>query len=93
MNLTDYIIFLYEYGLESEVYKFLSQITYYDSNIICDFDCNKHEFCSYSCKKNLDTFKENYNNIVKKDGLLFLKPEHKYRLKDDKTPFYIPVGI
>ena len=90
--LTNYIIFLYEFGLESEVYQFLSEIRYYGSNISCDFKCDPDRICYYSCQKNMDVFKKNYQRVVNGD-LLFVDRRQHYPIKDYHTPFYIPLGV
>lgn len=90
--LTNYIIFLYEYGLESEIYQFLSEIKYYGSNVICDFKCDKNKSCFYSCVRNIDVFKRNYK-AVKNGGLLFVKKNVKYCIHDKNTTFYISLGV
>ena len=90
--LTNYVIFLCEYGLESQVYQFLSEIKYYGSNVLCDFKCSQDRSCYYSCQKNMDVFKKNYQ-AVNKGGLLFVNQNYRYSLRDWHTPFYIPVGV
>ncbi len=90
--LTNYAIFLCEYGLESEVYQFLSEIKYYGSNGTCDFKCDKNKSCFYSCQRNIDVFKKNYES-VKKGRLLFVGKDILYSVRDTFTDFYIPFGV
>jgi hypothetical protein len=91
--LTNYAIYLCENGLESEIYKFLSELKYYGSNALCDFKCDPKRPCFYSCQKSLDVFKQNYQ-AIKKGGLLFLdNRKYRYKLRDNHTPFYIPIGV
>lgn len=90
--LTNYAIYLNEYGLESELYQFLSEVTYYGSNTSCDFKCGSDRDCYYSCWRNMDIFKKNYKEI-QRGGLLFVGRKHHYPLRDKFTPFYIPIGV
>ncbi len=92
INLTNYAIFLMENGLESEIYRYLKEITYYGSEIQCDFNCTSEKDCFYTCIKNIDIFKQNYQNL-KKGGLIFLDKQYTYSLLDKHTSYYIPLGI
>ena len=90
---TNYVIFLNEYnGLESELYIFLSEIKYYGSNIACDFQCSPNRRCYYSCLRNMDVFKKNYQDVLK-GALLFVGNKKRYPVKDSFTPYYIPLGV
>lgn len=91
--LTNYAIFLCEYDLESEVYRFLSEISYYGSALSCNYkNCTKGSVCFSSCQKNMDVFKENYKDIAK-GRLLFIGKKYQYPLRDIHTPFFIPLGV
>ena len=92
INLTNYAIFLMENGLESEVYRYLSEITYYGSDIQCDFNCSSNKGCFYTCIRNVDIFKQNYKNL-KNGRMIFLDKQYTYNLSDKNTPYYIPLGI
>ena len=90
--LTNYAIFLCEYGLESEVYKFLGEIRYYGSNTLCDSACDNNRICFTSCQKSMDIFRQNYKSI-RDGGLLFMDKRVRYGVRDAHTPFYIPLGV
>lgn len=91
--LTNYAIFLCEYGLESEVYRFLREITYYGSTLSCNYkSCKKGSICFSSCQKNMSVFKENYKDIAK-GKLLFIGKNYQYLMRDTYTPFFIPLGV
>lgn len=90
--LTNYAVFLCEYGLESEIYQFLSEIKYYGSNIACDFKCDPQKPCYYVCQRNMEVFTRNYQRVSKGE-LLFIEGKHRYPLRDQHTPFYIPLGV
>lgn len=92
LNLTNYAKFLNEYGLESELYRMMSEISYYGSEVLCDFNCNSNRHCYYSCQKNIEVFKENCERL-KKNGLLFLDKKYTFDLKDEKTEYLIPIGV
>lgn len=91
--LTNYAIFLCEYGLESEVYRFLQEITYYGSTSSCNHkNCERGSICFSSCQKNMSVFKENYQDITK-GKLLFVGKKYQYAMRDTHTPFFIPLGV
>ena len=91
--LTNHAIFLCEYGLESEVYRFLHEITYYGSTLSCNSkNCQKGSICFSSCQKNMDVFRENYKDIAK-GRLLFIGQKYQYPVRDTHTPFFIPLGV
>lgn len=91
--LTNHAIFLCEYGLESEVYHFLNEITYYGSTLSCNLkNCQKGSVCFSSCQKNMDVFRENYKDITK-GRLLFVGQKYQYPVRDMYTPFFIPLGV
>ena len=91
--LTNYAIFLCEYGLESEVYRFLREITYYGSTLSCNYkNCKKGSVCFSSCQKNMSVFKENYKDIAK-GNLLLIGKKYQYPMRDTHTPFFIPLGV
>lgn len=92
INLTNYAKFLVEYGLESELYHMMSEISYYGSNVLCDFNCDKNNQCYYSCQKNIEIFKENCRRL-KDGGLLFLDKKYKYDLIDGITNCLVPIGV
>ena len=54
ITLTNYAIFLMENELESEIYRYLKEITYYGSDIQCDFNCTGNKTCFYTCIKNMN---------------------------------------
>jgi len=92
--LTNYAIFLSEHGLESEMYRFLSEIKYYDNMVACDFKCDKSKTCYYTCLKNMEIFKENLSIVMKAKGhMLFLGKKHHYPIYDNYTKFYVPLGV
>lgn len=88
VTLTNYAKFIYNYGDEQRLYKFLSKISYYKSNQTCDFECSKRKKCYYSCNKNIDIFKKNIENIEGKK-LIFLNEKYHYPLYDPYTGYYI----
>lgn len=93
INLTNYAKFLMEYGLESELYRFMGQISYYGSDISCDFDCNTNNHCYYSCLKNIEVFKTNIEKIKHNYGLIFIDQKYHYDLIHEKSNFLIPIGV
>lgn len=88
--LTNYLIFLNEHDLESKNYQFFSQITYYGSDVNCDFNCNVHSRCHYTCFKNTKVFQDNFRRI-KEGSLLLVNPQYKFLLKDDL--YFIPIYL
>lgn len=88
--LTNYLIFLNEHKLESKNYQFLSQITYYGSDINCDFNCDAHSKCRYTCINNTKIFHENFKKI-KEGSLLLVSPQYKFMLKDEL--YFIPLYL
>lgn len=88
--LTNYLVFLNENELESKNYQFLSQITYYGSDVKCDFNCSEHIKCHYTCFHDAKIFKENFKKI-KEGSLLLVNPQYKFRLKDDM--YFIPIYL
>ena len=88
--LTNYLIFLNEHKLESKNYQFLSQITYYGSDIKCDFNCSAHSECHYTCINNTEIFQKNLREI-KEGSLLFVSPQYKFYLKDGL--YFIPIYL
>jgi len=88
--LTNYLIFLNDYGLESQKYQFLSQITYYGYSSICDYQCNRHVNCQYTCSKNIEIFQKNFEN-VKEGSLLLVNPQYKFRFIMDK--YFYPIYL
>lgn len=76
--LTNYLIFLEENTFESKIYELLHKITYYGYSAKCDFQCDKHTNCRYTCANDLSLFKQNYDNI-KQGSLLLVNPEYKFR--------------
>jgi hypothetical protein len=88
--LTNYLIFLNEHDLESKNYQFLSQITYYGSDIKCDFNCNAHSRCHYTCINNTKVFQNNFRKI-KEGSLLLVSPQYKFALKDKL--YFIPIYL
>lgn len=88
--LTNYLIFLNEHNLESKNYQFLSQITYYGSDIKCDFNCNEHLRCHYTCFNNTKVFQDNFRKI-KEGSLLLVSPQYKFILKDEL--YFIPIYL
>lgn len=75
--LTNYLIFLDEFALESQKYQFLSQITYYKYHSVCDYQCDRHTNCQYTCSKNIEIFQKNFEN-VKEGSLLLVNPRYKF---------------
>lgn len=88
--LTNYMIFLNEYGLESKKYQFLSQITYYGYSPACDWQCSKHINCKYTCFKNTEIFQENFKH-VEEGSLLFVNPRYKFPFIFDK--YFYPIYL
>lgn len=88
--LTNYLIFLNEHKLESKNYQFLSQITYYGSDIKCDFNCNTHSRCHYTCINDTKIFQDNFRKI-KEGSLLLVSPQYKFTLKDEL--YFIPLYL
>lgn len=88
--LTNYLIFLNEHDLESKNYQFLSQISYYGSDIKCDFNCNAHSKCHYTCFVNTKVFQDNFRK-VKEGSLLLVSPQHKFVLKYGL--YFIPIYL
>ena len=92
LNITNYVIFAHKHLPEDECYKFLKELKYYGSDICCDFKCDSHKTCSYSCVKSRKLFLDSLKRI-EKGNLLFLDPKYKYKLKDSKTNYFIPLGV
>lgn len=88
--LTNYLIFLNENELESKNYQFLSQITYYGSDVKCDFNCREHIKCHYTCFHDTEIFKENFEK-VKEGSLLLVNPQYKFGPKDGM--YFIPIYL
>lgn len=88
--LTNYLIFLNEHGLESKNYQFLSQISYYGSDIKCDFNCNAHSQCHYTCFNNTKVFQDNFRK-VNEGSLLLVSPQYKFMFKYGL--YYIPIYL
>lgn len=88
--LTNYLIFLDDYALESQKYQFLSQITYYGYRSVCDFQCSRHVDCQYTCSKNIETFQKNFEN-VKEGSLLLVNPRYKFPFIMDK--YFYPIYL
>lgn len=88
ISLTNYAKFIYNYGDEQRLYRFLSKLSYYQSNKTCDFDCSSKKNCYYSCNKNIDIFKKNIQHIDKK-CLILMDPRFQYPLYDPHTGYYI----
>lgn len=88
--LTNYLIFLNENELESKNYQFLSQISYYGSDVKCDYNCSEHIKCHYTCFHDTKIFKENFKKI-KEGSLLLVNPQYKFMLKDDM--YFIPIYL
>lgn len=88
--LTNYLVFLNEHKLESKNYQFLSQITYYGSDIKCDFNCNAHSKCHYTCINDTKIFQDNFKKI-KEGSLLLVSPQYKFTLKDEL--YFIPLYL
>lgn len=92
LNITNYALFANKHLPENECYSFLKEIQFYGSDIVCDFKCDSHKSCSYSCIKSRELFLKSMKRI-EKGNLLFLDQKHKYKLKDPKTNYYIPLGV
>ena len=92
INITNHAIFLKEYMPETESYKFMREITFYGSNQNCDFDCESHKECRYSCNKNREIYLANYKRIAQ-GNLLFMDKKIEYHFRDCDTTFYIPLGV
>ena len=88
--LTNYLIYLDEYGLENKMYEFLSKLTYYGYNSDCDYQCNNHLNCHYTCLKDRDIFKKNFQK-VKEGSLLLVDPKFTFSLKFDD--YFIPIYL
>lgn len=88
--LTNYLIFLDEFALESQKYQFLSQITYYKYRSICDYQCDRHISCQYTCSKNIETFQKNFEN-VKEGSLLLVNPRYKFPFRMGK--YFYPIYL
>lgn len=88
--LSNYLIFLDEFALESQKYQFLSQITYYGYRSVCDYHCNRHTNCQYTCSKNIETFQKNFEN-VKEGSLLLVNPRYKFPFIMDK--YFYPIYL
>lgn len=88
--LTNYLIFLNQYELESKNYQFLSQITYYGSEVKCDYNCSAHLECHYTCINDTDVFLKNLRKI-KEGSLLFVSPQYKFSFKDGL--YFIPIYL
>lgn len=88
--LTNYLIFLNEHKLESKNYQFLSQITYYGSDVKCDFNCYAHSKCHYTCINDTKIFQDNFRKI-KEGSLLLVSPQYKFTLKDEL--YFIPLYL
>lgn len=88
VSLTNYAKFIYHYGDEQRLYRFLNKISYYQSNQTCDFECSKRRNCYYSCNKNIDVFRKNIENIEEKK-LILLDSKYQYPLYDPQTGFYV----
>lgn len=88
--LTNYLIFLNEQGLESKKYQFLSQITYYGSDSKCDYNCNAHSVCHYTCVNDTKIFQANFKNI-KEGSLLLVNPKYKFMFRHGL--YYLPIYL
>ena len=88
VSLTNYAKFIYHYGDEQRLYRFLNKLSYYQSNQICDFECSKRRNCYYSCNKNIDVFKKNIENI-EMGKLILLDSKYQYPLYDQQTGYYV----
>lgn len=88
VSITNYARFIYNYGDEQRLYRFLNKLSYYKSDQTCDFDCSKRKDCYYSCNKNIDIFKKNIERIEEKN-LILLDTKYQYPLYDPYTGYYI----
>lgn len=88
--LTNYLIFANKYELESKIYELFSKITYYGSDIKCDFKCKSHTQCHYTCYNNTEIFKKNLKKI--KDGSLLLV-NHHYKFTLKSGIYFIPIYL
>lgn len=88
--LTNYLIFLEENAFENKMYEFLQRITYYGYSAKCDFQCDKHPDCQYTCAKDLSLFKQNYD-IINDGSLLLVDP--KYKFKRIYKNYFFPLSL
>ena len=90
--LTNYAKFIIEEDVESELYRFLSQLSYYNNEINCDYNCDNHKTCFYTCIKSNDVFKKHYKGLGDNE-ILFLREKHSFNLKDTITNMFLPIYI
>ncbi len=88
ISITNYAKFIYNYGDEQRLYRFLSKLSYYQSDKSCDFDCTSKKTCYYSCNKNINVFKKNIKHMEEKH-LIFVDPKFQYPLYDPYTGYYV----
>lgn len=90
VSITNYAKFILNYGDEQRLYRFLSKLSYYQSNQTCDFDCSKRKSCHYSCNKNINIFKKNIKKIENKK-LILIGDKYEYPLLDPYTGYYVVI--
>ena len=90
VSLTNYAMFIYQYGDEQRLYRFLSSISYYQSNQSCDFHCSETKHCYYSCSNNISVFKENIKRI-EKGKLILIDTKYHYPFCDPNTGYYLVI--
>ena len=90
VSLTNYAKFIYQYGDEQRLYRFLSSISSYQSNQSCDFHCSETKHCYYSCSNNISVFKENIKRI-EKGKLILIDTKYHYPFCDPNTGYYLVI--
>lgn len=90
VSLTNYIRFILRVRGENQLYRVLNTIHHYESENVCDFNCNPAKPCYYSCLKNIEIFKQNYGG-VEKGGLVLLDSKYRYPFIDPKTGYYLAI--
>ena len=88
--LTNYLIFINQFGYESQKYVYLNKLTYYGYSSNCDYRCDTHKKCKYTCYKNLRVYQKNIKNIYN-GSLLFLNPDIKFSFKHGE--YFYPIYI
>jgi hypothetical protein len=75
------------YGFESEFYRKMALVTYFESTRLCDFDCTKPA-CDYVCPDSIENIKKEYENAKLRQPL-FAKSEARDILRDAHSDFFI----
>lgn len=88
--LTNYTKFIIEENVESELYSFLDQLSYYNEEL--NFSYHYYNDHKNPYIKNIESFKEHYK-ILDPNEILFLKEKHDFSLKDQMTDMFLPIYI